>query len=102
VVLEVRERSRHVLSEESSSFFGAVVFFVSTTELNPLRKGLDISGKTSRGVITTSGSTNTRNARLSRFDLTFDILLLFKHLFPSDKVSNTLNKNVNERGLTKS
>ena len=103
MVLKVGEVGRQVFGEESSSFLWAVVFFVTTSELDPLGEGLDVKRKTSRRVVATSGcsrrGTSTFNTRLSRSDLSLNILLFLKHAFPSDEVGNTLNEDINQSGL---
>jgi hypothetical protein len=101
VVLKVGESCGHVLSEEGGSLLGAVVFKVSTSELDPLGEGLDIGGKSSRRVISGSGGgASTLDTGLCSLKFSLNIFLLLEHAFPSDKVGNTLDENVNESGLT--
>jgi len=97
VVLEVGQLSGHGLGEESGSLLRAIVFFITTSELDPLRKSLDIGRETSRRVIRSdSGSTGAGDSWLGGGDLTFDIFLFLEHLFPADEVGNSLNENVYE------
>ena len=95
VILKIGKSSGEILSEESSSFLGAVIFSITTTKLNPLGKGLNVGRKASGRIVGSSRSSTAGNTRFSTGNLSFDILLLLKHLFPSNKVGNTLNEDVN-------
>jgi len=96
VVLEVGQLSGHGLGEESGSLLRAIVFFITTSELDPLRKSLDIGRETSRRVIRSYSGTGAGDSWLGGGDLTFDVFLFFEHLFPADEVGNSLNENVYE------
>jgi len=74
VLREIGKLGGHSFGEEGGSLLGTIVFFVTTSELNPLRKGLDVGGETSWGIVSGQcGGTLLSSDRLSTFLLLLNL-----------------------------